>query len=168
MKCPVCDSQNVVVEKADHHYKECGLKDVTLCNVPSTNCSDCGEQTVLFGNIDQLHGLIAKSILTKKTLLLKEELRFLRSYIGYKSNMFAKILELTKEHYSRLENGGANITPQLDRLVRFAVLPKLPAPDRNYDLHDQILTEGIDSKSTSVETRFTIIKKSWEKDAKAC
>ncbi len=163
MKCPVCDSKNIESKKITHKYKESGLSNITLLNVTQVKCSDCGEEIRRLGDEAQLLSAIASILIRKTTLLKKEELRFLRTFIGYSSTMFSKILSVSKEHYSRIENGKADITQQFDRLIRFSILPKLPNPDRNYDLHDQILDENIDKTSAKTKTlKFKIKEKKWQ------
>lgn len=169
MKCPVCDSKNVESKEITHKYKESGLSNITLKNITRVKCNDCGEEVLLFGNIDQLHSLIASFIIQKRSLMNHEELRFLRTYIGYSSANFAKILSVSASHYSRLEKGKSDIGPQFDRLVRFSVIQKLPNPDRNYDIHDQILTEGIDETTTKSKlVKFFLDKKIWVPEPIAC
>lgn len=123
-------------ENITHKYKESGLDNVILKNVVRLHCSKCGEETFNFGDIEQLHNLIATTLIKKKKLLTGKEVRFLRKYMGYNSQIFAKLLRRTPETISRMENA-SEVSDQFDRLIRFVVMTK--SPDRKYDLHDQIL-----------------------------
>lgn len=119
-----------------HRFKESGLDNVILHGVRQHRCSHCGEVLYDFGHLNQLHQLIADTLLRKKELLLGPEIRFLRTYIGYSSEMFARIIGLDKTSLSRIENGRSKISNQVNMSVRFAVAGKMA--DRDYDLHDFI------------------------------
>ena len=140
MDCFECNTESSVKQdQITHKYKECGLDNVILEGVLRSHCDKCGEETFNFGDLEQLHNLIAMTLVRKKSLLSGKEIRFLRKNLGYNGAMFAKLLSKSPETVSRIENG-EDVKPAFDRLVRFAVLTKLP--NRNYDFHDQILNES--------------------------
>ena len=148
MDCFECGAKSAMKqEKIIHKYKECGLDNVILEGVTRSHCTKCGEQTFNFGNIEQLHNLIAMTLVKKSDLLSGKEVRFLRKCLGYNSAMFAKLLSKTPETISHIENG-ENMNAPFDRLVRFAVLTK--QPDRHYDFHDQVLN-GLGTKIESIK-----------------
>lgn len=138
MECPSCSSKKAMrPEVVTHKFKESGLDNVTLSGVKSYRCNDCGEVVYDFGNINQLNQLIAEALLRKKGHLTGKEIRYLRSYVGYSSEMFAKMLGYDKTSWSRIENERSNISNQVNMAVRWAVAGKLA--DRDYDVHDLIL-----------------------------
>jgi putative transcriptional regulator len=141
MTCSMCDnSKSLKGEKITHKYKESGLDNVTLIGIEKFHCDQCGEEYFSYGNIEKLHTAIAHVLLRKKDLLTGLEVRFLRKHLGYSGAMFAKLIGYDDATLSRLETGANPITRTFDHLVRFSVASKIP--NRNYDLHDQILTGG--------------------------
>jgi putative zinc finger/helix-turn-helix YgiT family protein len=138
MNCSNCDNPKQLKKtKVTRPYKESGLDNVTLIGVEMYRCDRCGETYFGYGNIEQLHGVISNLLIQKKGLLTGKEVRFLRKHLGYSGAMFAQLIGYERESISRIETGAQPVTEQFDRLVRFSVAAKLP--DRNYDLHDQIL-----------------------------
>lgn len=138
MHCPSCDSKkSMKTETIVHKFKESGLDNIVLHGVKQYRCLQCGEILFDFGDINQLNRVIADTLLRKKDLLLGQEIRFLRTHIGYSSEMFAKILGLDKTSLSRIENDRSKVSNQVNMAVRFAVAGKLA--DRDYDFHDLII-----------------------------
>jgi DNA-binding XRE family transcriptional regulator len=125
------------LEVITHRYKESGLDNVILNGVRLYRCLQCGEAIYDFGDIGQLNRLIAESLVRKKGHLNGKEIRFLRTYVGYSSEMFARILGYDKTSWSRIENERSKISNQVNMAVRWAVAGKLV--DRVYDLHDFVL-----------------------------
>lgn len=141
MKCNMCENKKPLKKQyVSVKYKDCGLDNVTLANVESYRCDQCGEEYLGYGNMEKLHQVIAYVLLRKKGLLTGKEVRFLRSSVGYSGARFAKLLGYDAATVSRVETGAQKMTESFDRIVRFAVSGKMP--DRDYDLHDQILNEG--------------------------
>ena len=145
MTCSMCDNKKILKrEKITHKYKECGLNNVTLVGAERFHCEQCGEEYFGYGNLEKLHMAIAHVLLRKRDLLNGSEVRFLRKHLGYSGAMFAKLIGYDDATLSRLETGAQPITRTFDHMVRFSVASKIP--DRNYDLHDQILKgEGVDT-----------------------
>jgi len=140
MKCVICDNPKALKKKPiTMRYKQCGLENVVLHGVERFRCGHCGEEYINFGDQEQLHALIAGTLISKKGLLNGREVKFLRTYLGYSGAMFAKRVGYTKETLSRYENGKVEISKTFDILLRALVATSLP--DRDYDLHDQILGE---------------------------
>jgi len=143
MTCSMCDNKKPLKKiKITHKYKECGLDNVTLIGVDHHRCDKCGEEYFGYGNMEELHETITHVLIRKKNMLTGQEVRFLRKHLGYSGAMFSKLIGYDDATLSRLETGAQPVTKAFDRLVRFTVASKLP--DRNYDLHDQIIRgEGI-------------------------
>jgi putative zinc finger/helix-turn-helix YgiT family protein len=120
-------------------YEEGGLDNVTLKGVQEFRCAKCGEVYYNYGNIEQLHQLIAAHLVRKKDLLTGKEIRFLRKHMGYSSTVLAKLVGQELETISRIENEKSKVTALFDHYVRALVIQK--GHDRNYDLHDHILNE---------------------------
>lgn len=138
MKCFNCDSEKKLKRsKITYKYKDCGLDNVTLLDAEIMKCDECGEEYYSFGDIEKLHRKIADILIMKEDLLLGKEIRFLRKHLGYSGILFATLIGYAHETLSRIENGNQEVTPVLDRLIRFIVANKLS--NRSYDLHDLYL-----------------------------
>ncbi len=146
MTCAMCDNKKPLKKtKITHKYKECGLDNVTLVGLEYFRCEKCGEEYYGYGNMEKLNEVIANTLIRKKEFLSGFEVRFLRKHLGYSGSMFSKIIGYDGATLSRLEKGAQPVTKAFDRLIRFTVAAKIP--DRNYDLHDQILKgEGMELK----------------------
>lgn len=135
MNCVLCDNKKALKKQTTTvKYKQSGLDNVTLQGVEYYKCDLCGEEYFGFGDQEKLHAIIARVLIFKKDPLNGKELRFLRTYLGLSSALFAVRVGLTKETVSRFENGKFPISKTLDVLARSLVANKLP--DRDYDFHD--------------------------------
>lgn len=139
MKCVMCENEkNLKKESIKMKYKECGLDNVVLDGVDHFRCDKCGEEFFGFGDQEQLHAIIAETLIKdKKDLLSGKEIRFLRSYLGYSGAVFAKLIGYSKEALSRIENHKSTVTLTFDRLIRSMVASRLP--NRDYNLYDMWL-----------------------------
>lgn len=142
----MCDNKKPLKKtRITHTYKESGLDNVTLVGVDFHRCDKCGEEYYGFGNMEKLNEAISYVLLRKRDFLTGPDVIFLRKHLGYSGTMFARIIGYDDSTLTKLERGAQPITKAFDRLIRFTVASKLP--DRNYDLHDQILNgEGMDLK----------------------
>lgn len=141
MYCSSCDNNRPLkATPVTRKYEEGGLDNVTLKGVKEFRCSKCGEVYFNYGNIEQLHQLIAEYLIRKKDLLTGKEIKFLRKHMGYSSSVLAKLVGQEPEHISRIENDKVKVVPLFDHFIRALVIQK--GQDRNYDLHDHILNES--------------------------
>lgn len=165
MNCSSCDSpKSLKKSRIDMPYTQSGLNNIWLKGVAQWKCDHCGETYKSFGDMDQLHGLIAGRLVSKKGHLTGAETRFLRKTMGYNSAMFAKLLGVSAAHLSRIENAPeAKLkSAQLDHALRFIVASKNATPDRDYDLHDQIINdEGTEMSEILIEHK----KSGWKNSA---
>ena len=160
MKCSLCNSKKELKrKKISYRYKECGLDTITLKGVEEARCEDCGEAYYNFGDIEELHGEIAKTLCLKKEILTGKEIKFIRKYLGFSGAVFVKLVGYEVEHLSRLENGSAAVQEVFDRLVRALVFERLP--DREYNLHDLILNEKAIETKDWLEFSFSKKDRKW-------
>jgi transcriptional regulator with XRE-family HTH domain len=110
-----------------YHFVGSGLGNVYLVGVEYRVDLRNGLQSAVIPCLPSLMEAIGKVLVEKSTALTSDELRFLRKRLRYASKVFAKLVGVSEEQYSRLENG-ATITPTMERLVRliYATLAKLP------------------------------------------
>lgn len=140
MECLNCATEiPVKQETINYRFKECGLDNVFLIGVISHHCDVCGETSYDFGDLIQLHKIIADFVVRKDGLISGAEMRFLRKHLGYSGPMFGKLIGVTKDHIYKMESGEVTITDTMDHFIRHIVAFK--SPDRNYNLHDLIINE---------------------------
>jgi len=157
MKCTMCDNpKKLKKSRVSKWYKESGLDNIWLEGVIEYRCEKCGEVYHSYGDMDQLHKLIAGRLIGKKGNLTGAEVRFLRVAMAYNSKMFAKLIGIRHEHLSRIE--GKKNEPlksdQLDHSIRFLVASRDAEPDRDYDLHDKLINdEGEDLREIKITNR---------------
>ena len=158
MKCLNCNKEmKLVVE--NHRYKECGLDNIVIVNMKKHVCSNCDEEYLRIPNTDTLHRAIAEHIANDFGRLNNKEFRFLREYLGFSGAFFAKLIGVTRESVSRWENGKAVIPRHMELLIRMLALHC--QPDRNYNLHDQILKGEKKLDSFRLKLEFNK-NKGWE------
>ncbi len=135
MKCVMCNNNTSLKHrKINLKYKDCGLDNVTIHGVIMHHCNACGEDYLSIGNLDSLHAAIAEYLLTTAYKLSGKEVRFLRTFLGYSTDLFAKLTGYDPATVSRIENGKQEASLSFNILVKSLAANKLP--DRNYDLHD--------------------------------
>jgi transcriptional regulator with XRE-family HTH domain len=115
-------------EQEPYRFVGSGLGNVYLIGVEYEVDAATGMQSAAVPCLPALMEAIGKVLVEKSTPLTGDELRFLRKRLRFASKDFAKLIGVSGEQYSRLENG-ATVTPTVERLVRllYATLAKLPA-----------------------------------------
>lgn len=116
--CYQCGSEMIELPPRKYHYIESGLKDIYLNGITQYKCVECDETYVSIPRINGLHLAIGKSLCCKKGLLTGCEIKFLRKELHLQSKEFAKVLGITAQHLSRLENNEKVTSPTLDKLIR--------------------------------------------------
>ncbi len=118
MKCYSCknESQLKLVEK--YQYKEVGLHNIYLKNIEVQICENCDLSSPIIPKIIRLHNTIARAIICKKSLLIGEEIRFLRKNLRIKAQDWAKLLRKDVATISRAEKNGNVLNKDLDLLIR--------------------------------------------------
>jgi transcriptional regulator with XRE-family HTH domain len=96
---------------------------VVLLNA-AIDCTHGGERGVVVPDINALESAIALARVTVSHKLSGIEVKHLRKAIGEKANKIAEFLDMTPEHYSRLENGGTLAT-NAERIFRLRVAHSL-------------------------------------------
>jgi DNA-binding transcriptional regulator YiaG len=82
---------------------------------------------VAIPQIEDLHRAVAHALLRKPTRLTSEEIRYLRTYLGWSSMALAAHMGTTPETVSRWEHGATPIGKTADRLLRLLVATQIPA-----------------------------------------
>jgi DNA-binding transcriptional regulator YiaG len=103
----------------NYEYRQCGLNNVVLTGVLVFHCP-CGEVSVEIPALSVLHRFIAFELLRKPSLLVGEEIRYLRKFVGYTASDFAAEIGTSNVTISRWERGVGRITRNADRVLRLA------------------------------------------------
>src|SRR3990172_5440123 len=120
MKWAECGA-SMATRKENYRYAESGLRYVTLVGIEVSRCPECGNYEVSSPRIEDLHRLIAKSLIEKMTRFTGSEVRFLRKSLGLSAADFARRMGVTVETVSRWEHNAVAIGPKADRLLRLLV-----------------------------------------------
>ena len=131
IKCPKCG--NFIQSKIEtYKYKESGLDNVFLKNIPVYQCS-CGISFASIFRVSRLNELIAQKLLEKPALLDGKEISFLRKNMYMPSKDFAKRLGVEKTTISKWENGLQKHREAYDRSIRFLYMinKKIEGEEKN-------------------------------------
>lgn len=131
MTCIQCGGK-LTMKRENYRYTACGLTNVTLIGAEVRRCSKCGDQEVVIPRIEELHRVLAAAVVRQATRLTKDELRFLRKYLGYSGVDFAKVIGVAPETISRWENGKEKIGTSAEKLIRMLVVHV--QPNRSYPI----------------------------------
>ena len=160
MNCLMCGSKLKREKKKLYHYTECGLSRIYLNGVEVYECfnPDCGDEEIAIPNIEKLHEVIALDIASQKNKLLPEEIKFLRSYLGFSGVDFARKIGVSPETVSRWEKGTVHMKESVERFLRVLVLSKA-GPFRSYD---QLENFASTQRKTPVRREFYTRKQKWK------
>jgi len=101
-----------------HWYRESGLDNAYVGNIPVYECSDCEITYPSIFRLGRLNDLIALTIVEKPGLLRGNEIKFLRKNLRMPSKLFAKKLGVGKTTLPKWENDLQNHSEGNDRLIR--------------------------------------------------
>lgn len=137
-KCVMCESKMNKAQETAFHYTDCGLSKVYLKGIVVHKCTnkECGEEAITIPNMEELHQLLAEQVATQVNKLQPEEIRFLRTHLGFSGVDFAEAIGVSAETVSRWEKGTVNMKEASERFLRVLILSKV-GPFRKYeDLKD--------------------------------
>lgn len=100
-----------------YKYDECGLTTVKLVNITIHEC-ECGAMVPEIPAMAALHRKIAFALISKHSLLVGEEIRFLRKMAGLSGVELAGLLGVHKTNLSKWENDSRRITKKTDSTLR--------------------------------------------------
>jgi len=161
MKCLFCEGKMKKTIR-DFRYDVSGLKNIVLKDLEIFVCARCAEEEAVIPNMRQLHDLIAFNIASQPLRLLPEEVRFLRSHLGFSGVDFARAIDVTPESVSRWETGKEKMSLSLERFLRTLILYHCK-PYKDYEL--DLIHYGNLSKAKHVKKIFVAKGKDWKKAA---
>ena len=133
MTCDTCGGA-LKRRKENYHYTESGLSNIMLAGVEVRTCAKCGTREVVVPRLDELHRLIAQTLITQEAKLVGDQIRFLRKYLGWSGTDMAAYMAIQPETVSRWETGGQEMGPVADRLLRLLVASRAPVTRYPIDL----------------------------------
>ena len=157
--CTMCGSRMTKAQDSSFHYLDSGLSKVFLKGITVLRCTnkECGEEEIGIPNMVELHQLIATKIATSTTKLIPEEIRFLRTHLGFSGTEFAKAFGVSAETTSRWEKGSVNMKEASERLLRVLVLAKV-GPFLNYE---DLKVFATIAKKTPLKHVFKVERNNW-------
>ena len=146
-----CDQCGKAAHKkiGNYKYKESGLDNVYLENIPVYKCS-CGISYPSIFRLHRLNELIALTLVEKPALLSGNEIKFLRKNLHVPSKLFANKLGVGKTTLSKWENEAQNHSEGFDRLIRTTYLIE-KGIKRQEQLNIQKQLEGISLRKSSTD-----------------
>ncbi len=103
---------------APYHFVGSGLPNVYLVGIDYYVCAACDKQAAEIPAMKQLFEALGRTIVSKQSPLTGPEVRFLRKRLEKKAVEFSRMVSLTPEYFSALENNPDPIDPGRDKLVR--------------------------------------------------
>ena len=143
-----------------YHFTESGLPYVYLEGVVQHDCTngDCGESEAAIPSFKGLMRLIAETLAQYKRRLLPNEIRFLRTFLGFSGVDFARYISVTPETVSRWEKGTVNMKESTEKFLRVLVLSK-SGPFRNYN---DLKRFAETTRKRPKQTKFAFVHSHWE------
>jgi putative zinc finger/helix-turn-helix YgiT family protein len=89
--------------RENHRWDASGLPNVVLIDVEVRRCPACGERTVVIPRIEALHRALAMTVIARPGRLAPQEIRFLRKWLGWSGQDFARHFGVTPTTVSRWE-----------------------------------------------------------------
>ncbi len=157
-KCLDCGSSRVTTKVGAYRMKLADSWAVTVQDAIITTCEGCAGVGVGFQNLDGLMRAIAAAVVAKPTRLAAEEIKFLRTHLGYSGVQLAKLLGVGPPTVSRWENGHEPIGAVPDRLLR--ALDVIRDGAENFDV--EALAAIGDKPGTPLRLRVRIKDGVWQ------
>jgi len=115
--------------RENYRWDASGLSNVVLIDVEVRRCPACGEHTVVIPRIEELHRTLAMAVISRPGRLAPQEIRFLRKWLGWSGQDFARHFGVTPTTVSRWESleDPSPMGGTAERLLRLAVAHGQPA-----------------------------------------
>lgn len=107
-----------------HHYTECGLQNVFIDGLEIV-VDDEGDDIITIPAVNELHRVIALGIVSHEHGISGDELRFLRTEMGYTQAELAAVVHHDKQSVGRWERGEFDIDSSAETIIRRLAIEKL-------------------------------------------
>lgn len=162
MNCVICGNKMKKEKEQLFHYTDCGLSRIYLEGISVYKCTECANEEFVFPNLEELHELLAQTLAHQKTRLLPEEIRFLRTHLGFSGTDFAKkVMKVTPETVTRWEKGILQMKETVELFLRVLIITHA-GPFRNYNDLEEF---GSSKIKTPPKRIFETSKNHWVKKA---
>ena len=138
MKCFECGAK-MEVRRENVKDKLIGLPYITLVGIEIRHCPKCGDTEAVIPRIEELHRVIAETIIKKTSRLTGDEVRFLRKCLGWSGTDFSRHFGIQRETVSRWENEREKMGPVAERLLRLAVAYWAPVEEYPVEKLDEVV-----------------------------
>jgi putative zinc finger/helix-turn-helix YgiT family protein len=139
------------------------LPGVVLEGVSVYRCPNCDNYEVEIPHLEELHRAIALHLVRQSRRLQGPEVRFLRKWLGWSGQDFARRMGVTAETVSRWENEREPTGGTSDRLLRLMVLFGKPVSDYSLDRLAEI--SDIHAGPPAEPARFAPTRDGWRSAA---
>lgn len=131
MKCPECRKAQMETRRENYRYTESGLPNVVIQDAEIMQCPSCGSRGVAIQSMEGLHRVLAIAVINQPDPLGPHEIRYLRKWLGWSGQDFAKHMGVTPETVSRWESvdSGKPMGGTADRLLRVLVARGQPVDE---------------------------------------
>jgi DNA-binding XRE family transcriptional regulator len=109
---------------SSHHYTECGLQNVFIEGL-KIDIDDEGDEVITIPAVNELHQIIALGIVSHEHGISGDELRFLRTEMGYTQAELASLVHHDKQSIGRWERGEFDIDSSAEAIIRRLAIEKL-------------------------------------------
>lgn len=128
MKCLQCRTQ-MQSTRENYRWDASGMPNVVLVDVEIRRCPACGEHTVMIPRMEELNRSLAMTLIAQPGRLPPQEIRFLRKWLGWSGQDFARHFGVTATTVSRWESidDPSPMGGTAERLLRLSVAHGQPA-----------------------------------------
>ena len=170
MKCNYCNIEMAKRNASDDHpyvYRQSGLDNLVLTGITVYTCPKGHPETPVIPKVLRLYEVLAENIVRQGRLLWGDEIRFLRKHAGLPAAKFARLIGVTAEHLSRVENGHTkHFGKGTDRLVRAFTLTAKEGRDARetlIDIADDLAEPGKPEKAGRDDAIYALRpKQGWQ------
>jgi putative transcriptional regulator len=149
LKCMSCGGKSETDKLDVFQYQAAGLSNVFLKGLQIYRCQEhrCQEEEVVIENVVDLHDSLAKLLASQAGRLTPDEIRFLRTHLGFSGADFAReVVCVPPENIAHWERGLAPMNEASERLLRVLIL------SRQGPFHIEEL-RGFSSQKTKSKTK---------------
>ncbi|MDE3045522.1 MAG: hypothetical protein KGJ02_02615 [Verrucomicrobiota bacterium] len=127
---------------------------IKLINVPMKKVFD---KWCIDINMNKLMLVVLEALIHKPGALTRDELSFIRSYLGMKMTEFGKAFGVSHVAVLKWESGKNRVSPALEMCIRLYVLDFLKAKDKDFRaLYKQVSLEHLSKDKQRKIYRLTI------------
>lgn len=135
MICSECSKSEMIEKRENVRYDECGVPNIVLESVKVRQCPTCGHRLVSIPCMSELHRCIAVHLIKKVARLSPADIQFLRKYLGWSKNDFARKMHVKTEQVYRWESEKAPKPMMVQSELLLRAFVALGQKIENYDDH---------------------------------